>query len=98
VQNLDVFMAGDDVPKKKPDPSIYRIGAERLQLAPAECLVIEDSTIGLKVCLLQAMVLEEFTLLLDDVMADTICHHVIPVLHKLHRCCMPRWMTLVNSA
>lgn len=24
-------MAGDDVPKKKPDPSIYKIAAERLQ-------------------------------------------------------------------
>jgi phosphoglycolate phosphatase-like HAD superfamily hydrolase len=42
-------MAGDDVPEKKPDPSIYRIAAERLQLAPAECLVVEDSTIGLRV-------------------------------------------------
>ncbi len=42
-------MAGDDVPEKKPDPSIYRIAAERLQLTPAECLVVEDSTIGLRV-------------------------------------------------
>ncbi len=25
-------MAGDDVPKKKPDPSIYKIAAERLQV------------------------------------------------------------------
>ena len=49
MQGLDVFMAGDDVPEKKPDPSIYAIAAERLQLAPAECLVIEDSAMGLKV-------------------------------------------------
>lgn len=42
-------MAGDDVPNKKPDPSIYKIAAERLQVDPAECLVIEDSTIGLQV-------------------------------------------------
>ena len=48
-QALDVFMAGDDVPNKKPDPSIYEIAAKRLQVDPAECLVIEDSTIGLKV-------------------------------------------------
>ena len=48
-QGLDVFMAGDDVPNKKPDPSIYEIAAKRLQVDPAECLVIEDSTIGLKV-------------------------------------------------
>lgn len=42
-------MAGDDVPNKKPDPSIYKIAADRLQVDPAECLVIEDSTIGLQV-------------------------------------------------
>ena len=42
-------MAGDDVPNKKPDPSIYRIAAERLQVQPSECFVIEDSTIGLRV-------------------------------------------------
>ena len=49
LQDLDVFMAGDDVPNKKPDPSIYRIAAERLKVDPKECFVIEDSTIGLKV-------------------------------------------------
>lgn len=54
-------MAGDDVPKKKPDPSIYRIAAERLELTPAECLVVEDSTIGLKVePLLSAAVCSKF--------------------------------------
>ena len=42
-------MAGDDVEKKKPDPSIYRIAAQRLGVDPSECLVVEDSTIGLKV-------------------------------------------------
>ena len=42
-------MAGDDVDKKKPDPTIYRVAAERLKLDPKECLVVEDSTVGLKV-------------------------------------------------
>ena len=44
-----MFMAGDDVPNKKPDPSIYKIAAGRLEVDPTECLVIEDSTIGLQV-------------------------------------------------
>lgn len=47
-------MAGDDVPEKKPDPSIYVIAAERLGVDPSECLVIEDSTIGLRVRLMQS--------------------------------------------
>jgi HAD superfamily hydrolase (TIGR01509 family) len=39
--------AGDAVPAKKPDPAIYRLTAERLDLDPADTLVIEDSRNGL---------------------------------------------------
>lgn len=49
LQALDCFLAGDDVPAKKPDPSIYTLAAERLGVQPAECLVVEDSAIGLQV-------------------------------------------------
>lgn len=35
--------------KKKPDPTIYRVAAERLGVKPSECVVVEDSTIGLQV-------------------------------------------------
>ncbi|CAM6026841.1 unnamed protein product [Sphagnum balticum] len=45
---LDCFLAGDDVDKKKPDPSIYRRAAEVLGVAPGNCLVVEDSVIGLQ--------------------------------------------------
>lgn len=45
---LDVFMAGDDVPEKKPDPSIYTIASQRLGVEPSECIVFEDSSIGLR--------------------------------------------------
>jgi len=46
-EGLDVFMAGDDVPRKKPDPMIYSLAAERLGLDPSECVVVEDSMVGL---------------------------------------------------
>ncbi|MEW5300225.1 MAG: hypothetical protein WDW36_003170 [Sanguina aurantia] len=46
-QALDLFLAGDDVDKKKPDPEIYALAAKRLGLDPKACVVIEDSTIGL---------------------------------------------------
>lgn len=49
LQALDCFLAGDDVPAKKPDPSIYTLAAERLDVQPSECLVVEDSAIGLQV-------------------------------------------------
>lgn len=47
-QGLDCFLAGDDVKEKKPDPSIYLTAAQRLGVAEKNCLVVEDSVIGLQ--------------------------------------------------
>ncbi len=41
------IFAGDVVSRKKPDPEIYKLAAERLGLAAAECVVLEDSRNGL---------------------------------------------------
>eukprot|EP00210_Caulerpa_lentillifera_P009070 g8655.t1 len=49
--SLDCFLAGDDVKEKKPNPLIYKTAAERLGLAPRNCLVIEDSAIGVEAAL-----------------------------------------------
>lgn len=54
VSRLDKFefiIAGDSVPRKKPDPMIYQVAMERLGLGPSDCLVIEDSAIGLRAAL-----------------------------------------------
>jgi HAD superfamily hydrolase (TIGR01509 family) len=40
--------AGDIVKKKKPAPDIYNYAAEKLRIAPAQCVVIEDSRNGLE--------------------------------------------------
>ncbi|KAM3387905.1 hypothetical protein ACQJBY_010615 [Aegilops geniculata] len=45
---LDCFLAGDDVKMKKPDPSIYITAAKKLGLESKNCLVVEDSVIGLQ--------------------------------------------------
>ncbi len=45
-RHMQVF-AGDVVPRKKPDPAIYRLASGTLGTAPARCLVIEDSNNGL---------------------------------------------------
>jgi beta-phosphoglucomutase-like phosphatase (HAD superfamily) len=47
-QSLDCFLAGDDVKEKKPDPSIYLTAARKLGVSGEDCLVVEDSVIGLK--------------------------------------------------
>ncbi|GMH79456.1 hypothetical protein TrLO_g4046 [Triparma laevis f. longispina] len=48
VSKLDVFLAGDDVTVKKPDPMIYSTAVEKVGLKPEDCVVVEDSLIGLK--------------------------------------------------
>lgn len=48
---LCLTAAGDDVDKKKPDPKIYNVAAQKLGVPPADCVVVEDSTIGLQAAL-----------------------------------------------
>ncbi|HEX5107439.1 MAG TPA: HAD-IA family hydrolase [Vicinamibacterales bacterium] len=40
--------AGDIVKRKKPAPDIYNYAAERLGIAPGQCVVVEDSRNGLQ--------------------------------------------------
>ncbi|KAK1361744.1 haloacid dehalogenase-like hydrolase domain-containing protein [Heracleum sosnowskyi] len=47
-QSLDCFLAGDDVKEKKPDPSIYLTALKRLGVSEKDCVVVEDSVIGLQ--------------------------------------------------
>lgn len=48
VQKLDVCILGDDVSAKKPDPMIYNTARERLGMDASQCVVIEDSLVGLR--------------------------------------------------
>lgn len=40
--------SGDDVLHGKPDPAIFLLAAERLGVAPENCLVIEDALVGIE--------------------------------------------------
>ncbi|MQL75309.1 hypothetical protein Taro_007682 [Colocasia esculenta] len=44
----DSSFHGDDVKEKKPDPSIYLAAAKKLNVLEKNCLVVEDSVIGLQ--------------------------------------------------
>jgi HAD superfamily hydrolase (TIGR01509 family) len=46
--HFNAILAGDVVSKKKPDPEIYTLAMECLNLRPTECVVIEDSRNGLE--------------------------------------------------
>lgn len=43
---FNLLITGDDVRRHKPDPEAYCLAAHRLGLQPHECVVIEDSEIG----------------------------------------------------
>ena len=45
---LDVILAGDDVSNKKPHPEIYLKAKDLIQMDPSQCIVVEDSVVGLK--------------------------------------------------
>lgn len=45
---FETIVTGDDVSAGKPDPSIYRLAAARLQEVPAHLVAIEDAVSGVK--------------------------------------------------
>ena len=46
-ERLEKIVSGSTVKRSKPDPAVYLYTAEQLGLFPEECLVIEDSTVGI---------------------------------------------------
>ena len=45
---FDAVVSGEEVAAGKPAPDIFRLAAERLDVAPGQCVVIEDSPHGLE--------------------------------------------------
>lgn len=45
---FDAIASGDEVPRKKPDPAVYRLCLDRLGLSPDRALAFEDSANGLR--------------------------------------------------
>ncbi|MCM1103730.1 MAG: HAD family phosphatase [Clostridium sp.] len=46
-QYLDFSLSNQDVKKAKPNPEIYNVAISRLDLLPAECLIVEDNKNGI---------------------------------------------------
>ena len=42
------YINGNDVTHKKPDPELFLLAAERIGIAPADCVVIEDAPNGVQ--------------------------------------------------
>jgi beta-phosphoglucomutase-like phosphatase (HAD superfamily) len=52
---FDAITTSDDIRRNKPAPDIYLLAAERLLLAPAECLVFEDTPPGVQAAVTAGM-------------------------------------------
>ena len=48
LEEFDVIVGGEDVQKGKPDPQTYIKAAQKLNLKPNQCLVIEDAQKGVR--------------------------------------------------
>ena len=46
-EDFDAAVNGLDVTNKKPDPEIFLLAAEKMEVDPASCLVVEDSLNGI---------------------------------------------------
>ena len=44
----DTVVVGEDVQRKKPAPDIFLLAAQRLNIKPAECVVVEDAVNGVQ--------------------------------------------------
>lgn len=45
-EDFPVVVGGDEVPRMKPAPDIFLAAAERLGIDPRDCLIIEDTPVG----------------------------------------------------
>jgi beta-phosphoglucomutase len=46
--HFQTLVTGRDVTRGKPDPQVFLIAAQRLNVAPADCAVIEDAPVGIE--------------------------------------------------
>ena len=55
LEYFDCVLTADDISRGKPDPEIYQLIIKRLDVAPAECIVFEDSPSGVRAGLAAGM-------------------------------------------
>lgn len=52
---FDAVADGNDITRSKPDPEVFLLAAERLDIAPEECLVVEDAEAGVQAAIAGGM-------------------------------------------
>jgi len=52
---FDAVVDGTDIQRSKPDPEVFLLAAERLEIPPRQCLVVEDAEAGVDAALAAGM-------------------------------------------
>ncbi|MFQ5865545.1 MAG: HAD family hydrolase [bacterium] len=63
---FDIFISGDDVNEGKPSPEAYLKAAHELNVAPSQCLVIENAPLGIEAAKKAGMLVVGLTTTLDQ--------------------------------
>lgn len=91
LHHFSAFAGGDEVTRAKPDPALYLLAAERLGVAPADCIAFEDSENGAKSALAAGL----RVVVVPDLKhpPETITGRAFHVLESLHDAVphLPRW-------
>lgn len=83
---FDVIVSRNDVQAKKPSPDIYYEALKRLELSPHDCIVIEDSSVGIQAAVnagLNVIALKENRFSVDQSKANWIVNDLIEAWIKI---------------
>lgn len=91
LHHFEAFAGGDEVARAKPDPALYRLAAERLGVAPADCIAFEDSENGARAALAAGL----RVVIVPDLKHPpaAVVEQAFHVLESLHQAMdhLPRW-------
>ncbi|WP_101926298.1 MULTISPECIES: HAD family hydrolase [Luteimonas] len=89
---FDVVCTSSDVARPKPAPDVYLLAAARLGIAPAQCLVLEDSPTGVRAALAAGMtVIQVPDLVEPDDGVRALGHRIVGSLDEARALLAPWW-------
>lgn len=78
LDRFDAVCSASEVASPKPAPDVYLLAAQRLGVAPAQCLVLEDSPTGVRAALAAGMtVIQVPDLLAPDAQVRALGHRIV---------------------
>lgn len=84
LQRFDALATSSDVAHPKPAPDVYLLAASLLGVAPAGCLVLEDSPTGVRAALAAGMTpVQVPDLLVPDAPVRALGHRIVPSLDQV---------------